>query len=143
MNLAEPIRTALVGSATITSNLPAYLGSYTVFTRQPVPADADFPMILVSSGFQGSEEDGLRDERPLLVRDVLVYGQNDTAANYRVVEDIAFAVRALFHRARTAIVVSGWSVVDIVAQGPSPAPVDDEQTVGRRVELTVRLARQT
>jgi hypothetical protein len=144
MDLSAPIRAALVGRSAITTELTAYKGSYPVFTRVPVPDDAPTLVLVVSSGFQAGEEDGLNDHRPLLLRDVLVYGLRSTDPSqdeYRAVERIAFEVRELFHRRRTAIVVPGWSVADIIADGPAPAPVDDEQTVGRRVSLTVKLAR--
>lgn len=141
MDLSAPIRAALVGEPAVTSELTAYANSVPIFTRVPVPDDAPYPMVVVSSGFQVGDGDGLNDEQPQLVRDVLVYGRND-ADSYRKVERIAFAIRDLFHRHRGSITVSGWDVVSVVATGPAPAPVDDEQTVGRRVELTVRLARQ-
>lgn len=141
MDLATPIRSALIGASSVTGELTAYKGSFPIFTRRPVPEDAPFPMVVVSSGFQAGEQDGINDQRPVLVRDVLVYGRNDIAEKYRQVETIAFAVRELFHRQRDSIAVSGWSVVDVLASGPSPAPTDDEQTAGRLVELTVRLAR--
>lgn len=148
-DLAAPIRAALVGETDITDLLPAYLGSYPVFTRRPVPDDAPYPMIVVSPDIGdtvtqqagGSSGDGVRDFRPALERDVVVYGKNEPAQNYRDVETIARAVRALFHRARTSISVSGWAVVQVTATAPRAAPTDDEQTVGRVVTLTVQLAR--
>lgn len=142
LDLSAPIRAALVADAGVTASLPAYAESYPVFTRAPAPDDAPYPMIMLATQFQAGEEDGLTDQRPSIVRDVVVYGLNDTAAHYRTVEALAHAVRTLFHRRRHSIVVSGWSVTDVVASGPRPAPVDDEQTVGRLVEVIVRLARQ-
>lgn len=142
MELAEPIRTAIVGNAGITTNLPSYLGSFTVFTRRPVPADALYPMIVISSGLQMGEADGLTDQRPMHVRDVIVYGSNEEAVNYRLVETLAESVKDLFHRLWRSITVPGWKVVEIVASGPAPAPTDDEQTVGRMVELAITLAKE-
>lgn len=142
VDLSEPLRTALVGAASVTTNLAAYKGSFPVFTRVPVPDDIAYPIVVVGTEVQAAEEDGLTDQRPTLTRDILVYGKNEPAADYRTVETIAFAIHALFNRTRTAITVTNWSVVDIIADSPSPAPVDDEQTVGRRVTLTIRLAKQ-
>lgn len=144
LDLSAPVRAAIVAASAITSTLPAYLGSYPVFTRVPVPDDAPYPMVVVAAQFPGGDEDGVSDQRPIIVRDVMVYGTNGRAATsdqYRAVETIAHALRELFHRQRGAITVAGWSVTEIVAATPQPAPVDDEQTVGRRVEVTVRLAR--
>lgn len=140
-DLAAPIRTALIGSAEITNQLEGYKVSYPVFTRRPAPLDAPPIMIMVSPNVAKADQDGIDDERPIIVRDVAVYGPNEPAENYRKVESIAFAVHDLFHRQRTAITVSGWYVVMITATGPIPAPTDDDKTVGRVVSLTIMLAR--
>lgn len=139
-DLAAPIRVALLADASITSLLPVYLGSRTVFTRRPAPTDAPYPMILVSPDISVSDADGINDLRPVAERDVSIYGENDTAAKYRDVETLARAVRTLFHRQRHALSVGGWSVSQIVVRGPRPAPVDDMQTVGRVVTLTISLS---
>ena len=140
-NLGPPIRAALVGEAAITALLPAYLDGYPIFTQRPVPDNAEYPMIVVSPDVATSEQDGIADFRPVLERDVAVYGRNNTAANYAAVETIARLVHDLFHRQRNSIAVSGWGVVDVVARSPMPAPTDDEKTVGRVVPLTIRLAK--
>ena len=141
-DLSVPYRVAIIAASGITAELPAYLGSYPVFTRVPVPDDAPYPLVVVASQLHGGEEDGLDDQRPLVDRDIMVYGLNDTPAHYRQVETIAFALHALFHRQRAAITVAGWTVADLTAVGPEPAPVDDEQTVGRRVTVRARLAKK-
>lgn len=143
LDLSAPIRAAIVADAAVTAQLPAYLGSFPVFTRVPVPDDAPYPLVVVAAQIAAGDADGVNDQRPVIVRDLVAYGTNDTAANYRQVEGIAFALRELFHRQKDAIAVSGWHVVDLLASTPTPAPVDDEQTVGRRVELTVKLARSS
>ncbi len=140
-DLSAPIRTAIIGDATVTAELAAYKGSFPVFTRNPIPEDAKLPIVIVSSGMGMNNEDGVNDERPVLVRDVMVYGHNDTAEHYRQVDTIAFAIKDIFHRAWRSITVVGWKVVQIIATEPSPAPVDDDNTVGRRIELTVTLAK--
>lgn len=144
-DLAVPYRAALVGAAAITDNLLDYYGSYPVFTRAPVPDDAAdyYPIIVVGAQIQAGEADGMSDQRPVVDRDINVYGRNDTPAHYRAVETIAFAVHDFLHRAPSAITVSGWVVIDLTALGPDAAPVDDEQTVGRRVTVRARLAKQS
>jgi hypothetical protein len=42
----------------------------------------------------------------------------------------------------TLILTGEYHLIDIRASGPRPAPTDDQQTVGRLVELTVRLSRK-
>jgi hypothetical protein len=142
LDITQPIRDAVV--AAMGSSLPVYNGSPPVFTRRPVPSKAPYPMIVISSDVSLTENDGIDDERPIVIRDVAVYGVNDVAGNYREVEDIAYAVRHLFHRQRESLDLSAstYKVIDIQASGPRMAPTDDQQTVGRLVELTVRLARR-
>src|SRR3990167_5381942 len=134
MDLSEPLRTAIVDDATIAALLPIYAGSKTVFTRRPVPDNAAFPIVVISPDIAITDQDGIDDNRPVIIRDVAVYGRND-AASYRAVEAIAYEIRDLFHRRRQSLTVLGWDVVDVVALGPRTAPTDDEQTVGRVVEL--------
>lgn len=141
-DLSEPVRDALIAAAAITSELPVYQGSYPIFTRVPVPDDAEYPLIVVGAQVQAGSEDGVSDERPVVVRDITVYGENTTAAKYRAVERAAHAIHAIFHRRRGSIIVPDWAVMNVTAVGPAPAPVDNEQTVGRRVSVTFRLARQ-
>jgi hypothetical protein len=141
-DLAAPLIAALLGDAAITSQLAAYKGAYPVFNRRPVPVGAPYPMIVVSPDIVVSDQDGIDDFRPIQDRDIAVYGLNSDAAKYRTVEDLAYAVRELFHSVRTAITVPGWHVININASGPVPAPTDDDQTIARLVTLRVELAKQ-
>lgn len=144
LDLAEPIRDALVAASTITSQLTAYKGSYPIFTRRPAPADAPKLMIMVSPDVAINEQDGINDFRPIQERDVTIYGLNDNAANYRKVETLGYLVRKLFHSERNSISVpAGWNVIQITARGPIPAPVDDDQSVARLVMLRIELASLT
>lgn len=141
MDLAEPIRTALIEASEITTLLMAYKNSYPVFTRRPIPEDAPPIVIIVSPTVSLThDDDGIHDQRPLILRDISVYGPNEPAASYRKIEEIAHLVHDLFHRKRDAIIVDGWDVVQITVTGPIPAPVDDEEEVGRLVTLNVLLA---
>jgi hypothetical protein len=142
LDLSTPIRNAIIAETSITSMLDAYKASFPVFTRVPAPDDAPYPMIIAHAQFGGGDEDGVNDLRPIVVRDVSVYGQNDSAEHYRATEALAFNVWELFHRQHNVITVTGWSVTDVRAQLPRPAPTDDEKTVARRVQLTIRLARK-
>lgn len=140
VDVSTALRTAIIGASAITTELDAYAGSFPVFTRRPVPDDAPGVVIIVSPDITQSDEDGLSDARPVIIRDISAYGPNDAPANYRKVERIGYALRALFHRLPASISVSGWGVARIEVQGPIPAPTDDEQTVGRMVTLAIRLA---
>jgi len=141
--LETPLRTALVGVSGITTRLSAYKGSFPVFTRRPVPSDAPYPMIIVSPDIVKDDDDGLSDSRPIITRDISVYGQNDKADKYDNVQAIGRLIHDLFHRKRGAITVPGWNVTSITAHGPIPAPVDDDQTVARMVTLSIQLSSLT
>jgi hypothetical protein len=140
VDLAEPIRDALVASSEITALLATYAGDPAVFTRRPVPGEAGYPFIVVTPDVTVTDQDGIFDFRPLIVREVIAYSRNDTSENYRKADQLAYLVHALFHRQRRAITVPGWDVVDIVVTGPSPTSQDD-QTEGRSLLLTVSLAK--
>jgi hypothetical protein len=116
-----------------------------VFTRRPVPDEAEFPMIIVNDPAALSDEDGLtrtarsgwatwrftaarpRRERRRTRRESSSRSRSGCAA--------------LFHRQKWALQVGGFHVIDIRASGPVPAPVDDDKTIGRIVSLIVRLGR--
>jgi hypothetical protein len=94
-------------------------------------------MIVINSDTTIGNEDGLVSRRPIIVRDLVVYGQQDD--QYRVVEELAYYLRQKFHRQKRALTVSGYHVIDIVATGPNPAPTDDWNHIARAVTLTIRL----
>lgn len=136
LEVLVPLRAAIIANAAITAKLGKYQGAPSVHTRRPVPVDAGFPMITVGPIITRSDEDGINSHRPIVVIDVNTYGE--AAAHYRDVEAVADMIYAMFHRQRP-ITVAGYSVTQITATGPSPAPADDDQHVGRRVTLTIRL----
>lgn len=135
LDLSAPLRTALINSPTISGLLSEWNEEPAIFTRRPVPSSAMYPFILVSPNVVYLESGPLANERATVVRDILVYG--DQEDHYRIVETISNEVRELFHRTRFSISVSGYRVVLITATGPNPAPTDDEKSVARVVTLTV------
>ena len=139
-DLTVPIRSALLGDADVISALPAYLGSYPIFTRRPVPVDAPFPCIVISQDITLNEQDGIGDYRSEIQRDVAVYHTNELPANGEVIDAIAQAVRRTFHRRRNSLTVSGWSVVSVQASVPIDASSDSDQRVGVVVQLVVLVA---
>lgn len=139
LDLATDLRDALVDDATIGPLLPQYLGEPAVATRRPVPADFPALCIIVNPDSGITDQDFLNTQMPIVVRNIAVYGNQPD--DYRTVEQLAYAVRELFHRQKWAIRPNGYQVLDIVASGPLPAPNDDETTVGRIVGLTISLRR--
>jgi hypothetical protein len=136
-DLSEPLRTAIVTFDEITSKLEAYKNSFPVFTKRPVPEDSPKTCIVVSPDITVDEDAAINYLRPVITRDVTVYGNNDA---YRDVEALSRLVVRLFNRSRKAIVVPQWGVTLVTTVGPSPAPADDDKTVARVVQVRVALS---
>lgn len=140
-DLTQSIRDALIASAEITAQLPAYLGSFPIFTRRPIPDDSPLPCIIVSQDIGLGEEDGIRDFRPIIHRDVAVYHSNELPANYRLTDTIAQAVRRLFNRQRFSLTLpAGWTLTDVQAEVPIAVEVEQDKITGRVVQLSIRVA---
>jgi hypothetical protein len=135
LDVLPGLRAAILAAPAITSKLGVYNGAPSVHTRRPVASDAPYPMVVISKVTR-TDNDGISDFRPLQVVDINTYGPQPEA--FRDIEKVAELIYVLFHR-QSNIVVPGYSVTDIRCKGPSPAPVDDETKVGRRVTLTIRL----
>ena len=144
-DVAPGIRTAILANSTITDLLSTYSGAASVHTRVPVPTGVSLPHVVVGPDVAISDFDGLRSDRPLIVRDVFVYGAAGSSRqdDYRNVEIIARELRSMFHRVKDSLTVDNYDVVSVEASGPTPAPSNDEEIVGRVVTLTIRLRSST
>lgn len=141
LDLAPALREAIVLDADTGGAVTEWNGEPAVFTRRPVPEDAPAKMIMINPDSAITDEDFLDTEIPVVMRTIVAYGNQPT--DYRSVEAIGYALRVLFHRQKSVIRPVGYDVIDIVASGPFPAPVDDDKTVARAVGLKIRLRRQT
>lgn len=137
LDLSPALRAALLGEPTIAGLLTTYLDDSAVFTRTPPPDEALYPFIVVSEDIAIINEDGLRSDRPIVMRDLRVYGHQPD--DYRVVEQLGYSIRDLFHRKKESLVLADYVILDITAMGPSAAPTSDDGVVGRVVTLTIRL----
>jgi hypothetical protein len=138
VDLGPALYAALINEDSIVSRLGTFM-SPSVHTRRPVPEGANYPLIVVTPNVSISDVDALTSRRPVVICDIITYGEQDS--QYRVVEEVSYLVRELFHRKRDSLSVAGFYVVDVVASGPIPAPADDFQHVARAVTLTVRLVK--
>jgi hypothetical protein len=145
LDLGPAIRSALIDETEISSHLALCEGEPGVFTRRPVPAEAEYPMVIVNDPAALGDEDGVNSDRPVWMGDVAFYGRvaapGSPEDQTRIVQQIALRARLLFHRQRFALQVEGFHVIDIRASGPVPGPVDDDKEVGRVVSLIIRLRR--
>ena len=140
---------ALVAIAqAITEKLSKYGASEepAVFAYSPAPADAGDPIVVINGDVSITDDDGLTSDRPIVQRDIVVYGRKgppgDASDQSPVVEAIGYMIRELFHRKKFSVQQPGYSVTEIIASGPVVAPVDDDGEVGRLVSLTIQLRRK-
>jgi hypothetical protein len=135
LDFAPAIRATLMADVAITGLLTEWNGEAAIFTRRPVPTNAVSPIIVVSPDVSVTDIDALVSRRPVVVRDIIVYG--DQPDHYRTVEVLGYLIREMFHRQRLSISPADYQVIDIIATGPRPAPTDDDTTVARVVTLTI------
>lgn len=138
-DLTQEIRGALLAESTVTDLLPAYQGSFPIFTRRPVPVDVTYPCLVISKNITVEDEDGVNDFRPIITRDIAAYHTNEPASNYQALDALADAVRAMFHRKRP-FTIDGWGVTLITCRGPIEQRLEADKLTGRVVMLTVRVA---
>lgn len=137
LNLSKTIRDAILADSQIVALLGSWQGVASVHTRRPAPSEADMPMIMISGDISTTDEDSLTSYRPVVVKDVICYG--DQPLSYRDVEEVGALMRALFHRKRHLLSIDGWHIIDVIVEGPFVAPTDDDKTCARGVTLTIRL----
>jgi hypothetical protein len=136
-DLAGPMRLPMINSAPIAALLSVWQDYPAVFTRKPIPTDAVTPFAVIGPDISAGNMDGLTARRPMPRRDILIYGDQPT--HYRIVEQLGYLVRDLFHRNRLIVQVPGFHVIDIVASGPIVGPTDDDKRLCRIVPLQLRL----
>jgi hypothetical protein len=146
LDLLPELRTAIIGIDGVRDELAEWAGEPAVFTRRPIPENANEVYCLINPATNIGDFDALNSQRPLVDHDIAIYGRKGAPGSpedqTRAVERAGFALRTHFHRNRFSFQPTGFSVISVVARGPIPAPTDDEQTVGRIVTLTIGLRRE-
>jgi hypothetical protein len=141
-DIAPDIRSAILTEPDITNFLSQWQGAPAVFTRRPVPADATFPMIVISPDIAHGDFDGLRARRDVITKDVIIYGRvgapGSPEDHTRRVEGVALLLREVFHRQPRSLGNPSYHVVSINVTGPLIAPTDSDSFVARVVTLIVR-----
>lgn len=142
-DIAPAIRQALIENTCISSLLSNYGGSSAILTRRPTPENISYPCIVIPFVAAVTNQDFLVERIDVIIQDIMVYGRvaspGTSNDHTRLVDGIAYELRQMFHRNRTVLGNTPYHVIDIVASGPTTAPVDDDKTVGRRVTLTLRI----
>lgn len=146
IDLSLQIRSFIIATPSVASLIPSYQNSRQVFTRRPAPVDSKGLVVMVSPQIGGGvESDYLKNWQRELTYDLACYGPNDTATNYRKVEQVAFALANAFHRLnkRSFPAIDGWTLTRTKAFGPMPAPTDDQTITGRMVTIQFLLTQNT
>lgn len=144
-DLVPQIRSFILADSDLVSNLSTYGNAKAVFTRRPVPVDAVYPFIVIGPQVTMREKDFISClNMRYVVYDIVVYGQNDTSENYRIVDNIGHALAKKFARLGKAAMPmpADATLVQAVGLGPFAAPASfDLQTdkmdkVARAVSVT-------
>lgn len=147
LDLAIPLRDAIMASAALTGPLGTYENEPAVFTRRPVPKAAQYPLIWIGPNAAGGDENFLNTRNPMVMRDVGVSGEVGAPGHpddqYRTVESLAFALWDYFDDRKDRLTVPGFNVLRISARPPIVGPSDDERHLTRVVMLSVRLSETT
>ena len=138
-DISSAIYETILADAFVQTNLPVYLGALTVFTRRPVLPDAPYPMIVVEPDIVDTDVGGLNFKQLRIIKDINVYGNNETSSQYRVVEQLAYEIFNLFHRNRFSIEIPSWFTARVWCQGPHAVPSDDDMRVGRVISVSTEL----
>lgn len=143
LDLLPNIRDGIMDASAVIAELAAYKEEPAVFTQRPVPSDATYPVCVISPAVNVGDADALSRQRPVVTHQIAFYGNKGAAGtsqnHTRAIDRAAFAARQHFHRNRFSVQLSGYYVIDVQVQGPVPAPVDDENKVGRVITVQVRL----
>lgn len=142
IDLQPALRSYLLADNDFSTKLAVYQGARSIFTRRPVPNDAKYPLAIISPIVGGLENDFVScGGRRTLIYDIVVYSNNDEAANYRLVEAAAFRLSKILHRIPpyALSMPTGSSLIQTTATSPFPGPTDDFVKVARVVSLTIEV----
>jgi len=119
--LTSPFFDVMSTDAALALLLNVYNGEPAVFTIDPVPGDAVYPLIVTSGEVVRTPNEAKNCRGFFVIRDIRCYTEaNGSAA---VVEDMAARVYALFHRVPLSIPGYNWIMSDV--GGPIEANVND------------------
>src|SRR6478609_2652960 len=142
IDLQPAIREYLLSDSDFSSKLSNYLNSKALFTRRPVPTDAEYPMSIISPIVSDLQNDFVTcGGRRILTYDIVVYSDNDNAASYRNVEAAAFRLANILHRMPnySLNLPASASLIQTTAIGPLPGPTDDIVKVARVVSVNIEI----
>lgn len=139
MNSTASIHARLTADAAIISQLDTYAGAPAIFSDR-APDDFDFAdraAVIIAAPFSDDPEETFTEIGRAIRQDVRIYAKD--SGSTLDIDNLARAVRKLFHNQPAALVVDGGKCTIITAAGPVAAPTTDPSLVGRRVTLRLEL----
>lgn len=142
MNSTAAIYARLTTASAITSALDIWNGLPAIFDdRAPDEylAKQDKACIVIAFPTGDEPSETFTEASRVISRDLRVYAL-DTGDNAPV-DNLAEAVRDLFHDRPADLIVAGAKTVICQASGPTASPTTDPSLVGRRISLRLELER--
>lgn len=137
LDVLNPILDTIQSNTSITNDIADWKDTKSIHTRIPIPSKAPYPLITIGPVVSKTDIDGINDFRPVVIVDIAAFGEQER--EFRLINLVAEKIHQLFHRQKSALIVDGYSVIEIIATGPIPAIGEDESYIGRRVSLTITL----
>lgn len=127
---------AMLGVSAITSRLAVYNAKPAIFNdMRNIPHDAALPYVVIN----GSQSDIAYDTKTTVGRDVVtnisVYSAESDDSS--LVDDVAEAIRGLFHRS-PPMTISGYGAYVAICTGPYEAPAEN-QIFGRLIMVRLQM----
>lgn len=142
IDLQPAIRQFILSDTTFTAFLSTYLDTKAVFTRRPVPQDAQYPLAIISPLIADLQNDFVScGGRRVITHDISIYSTNDDSLSYRNVEAAAYRLSKIMHRipAYSLVMPAGSSLIQTNAIGPLPAATDDLVKIARVVSINFEI----
>lgn len=129
--LTIPFYDVLSGDPSLIAMLAAYKGESAIFTIDPVPGDADYPLIVTAGEVSQIPNDSKNCEGRSIIRDIRIYTAADGSSV--TIEAIAERVRYLFHRMPLIIPGYTWILSDV----GGPIVANEADYYGRILSVSV------
>jgi hypothetical protein len=129
--ITQAIYNSLVGNAGLVALLASYKGNPAVFTSDPRPGNSELPCIVTVGEVLQNPSDTKTCLGREVWRDIRCYAP--PAGSDELIEDIAEAVRAIFHR--QIVPISGYNI--IISRVDGPLVANEDRAQGRL--LTIKM----
>ena len=121
--VTDAIYATIVADSQVTDQLTLFNGRSAIFSYRPVPESAVAPYVFIGEARRDQHDDTLTSTGRVIVHPVwLIFPRSGGVGT---LDQTAERIRTLFHR-QSSIVVSGFSTVQVIAEGPRLGTLEDE-----------------